>query len=233
MLTPSVFGLCSVLALAVDPDTSPSAAPKPPVEFPHPLITEILYAVPKGDAGDANQDGKRSPTGDEFVELINPHDKPINLKGYVPALLLESGELLTEGPAIVQYIADQAPAAQIAPANGTIERYRLQGWLNYIGTELHKSCSAFFNPMAKDDWKSIARANLERRLRHIDEHLGAGNAYLLGERFSVADGYLFTVLRWMAPIGFDLAPFPAIQAYQARVGARPAVQAALKAEGLA
>lgn len=83
MLTPSVFGLCSVLALAVDPDTSPSAAPKPPVEFPHPLITEILYAVPKGDAGDANQDGKRSPTGDEFVELINPHDKPINLKGYV------------------------------------------------------------------------------------------------------------------------------------------------------
>lgn len=157
----------------------------------------------------------------------------INPKGYVPALLLESGELLTEGPAIVQFIADQAPDKQIAPANGTIERYRLQSWLNYIGTELHKSCSAFFNPMAKDDWKSIARANLERRLRHIDEHLGAGNAYLLGERFSVADGYLFTVLRWMAPIGFDLTPFPAIQAYQARVGARPAVQAALKAEGLA
>ena len=157
----------------------------------------------------------------------------INPKGYVPALRLDSGELLTEGPAIVQYIADQAPASQLAPANGTIERYRLQGWLNYIGTELHKSCSAFFNPMSRDDWKAAARANLERRLRHVDDHLGAGNAYLLGEGFSVADGYLFTVLRWMAPIGFDLAPYPNIQAYQARVAARPAVQAALKAEGLA
>jgi glutathione S-transferase len=157
----------------------------------------------------------------------------INPKGYVPALLLDSGELLTEGPAIVQYIADLVPERQLAPANGTIERYRLQSWLTFIGTELHKSCSAFFNPMAKDDWKSIARANLERRLRHVEDHLAAGNAYLLGDGFSVADGYLFTVLGWMKPIGFDLAPYPAIQAYQARVASRPAVQAALKAEGLA
>jgi glutathione S-transferase len=156
----------------------------------------------------------------------------INPKGYVPALLLDSGELLTEGPAIVQYIADLVPERQLAPANGTIERYRLQSWLTFIGTELHKSCSPFFNPMAKDDWKSIARANLERRLRHVEDHLAAGNAYLLGEGFSVADGYLFTVLGWMKPIGFDLTPYPSIQAYQARVGARPAVQAALKAEGL-
>lgn len=157
----------------------------------------------------------------------------INPKGYVPALLLDSGELLTEGPAIVQYIADLVPERQLAPANGTIERYRLQSWLTFIGTELHKSCSPFFNPMAKDDWKSVARANLERRLRHVEDHLAAGNAYLLGEGFSVADGYLFTVLGWMKPIGFDLTSYPSIQAYQARVGSRPAVQAALKAEGLA
>ncbi|MCK6424536.1 MAG: glutathione transferase GstA [Burkholderiaceae bacterium] len=168
---------------------------------------------------------KVTASGGNFFE-INP-------KGYVPALRLETGELLTEGPAIVQYIADQVPERQLAPAHGTIGRYRLQSWLNYIGTELHKSCSPFFNPMAKDDWKAAARANLERRLRHVDDHLGAGSAYLLGDHFSVADGYLFTVLSWMKPIGFDLSPYPNLQAFQARVAARPAVQAALKAEGLA
>ena len=156
----------------------------------------------------------------------------INSKGYVPALLLDSGELLTEGPAIVQYLADLVPAKKLAPANGTIERYRLQSWLTFIGTELHKSCSPFFNPAAGDDWKNIARANLERRLGYTDQQL-AGQAYLLGEDFSVADAYLFTVLSWMKFVGLDLSGWPNIVAFQARVAARRAVQAALKAEGLA
>ena len=156
----------------------------------------------------------------------------INPKGYVPALLLDSGELLTEGPAIVQYLADQVPAKRLAPANGTLERYRLQSWLTFIGTELHKSFSPFFNPAAGDDWKTIARANLERRLAYTDAQL-AGKSYLLGEDFTVADAYLFTVLSWAKFIKLDLAQWPNLAAYQARVAARPKVQAALKAEGLA
>ena len=156
----------------------------------------------------------------------------INPKGYVPALLLDSGELLTEGPAIVQYLADQVPAKRLAPANGTLERYRLQSWLTFIGTELHKSFSPFFNPAAGDDWKAIARANLERRLAYTDAQL-AGKSYLLGEDFTVADAYLFTVLSWAKFIKLDLAQWPNLAAYQARVAARPKVQAALKAEGLA
>ncbi|MCO6056726.1 glutathione transferase GstA [Pseudomonas sp. MOB-449] len=167
---------------------------------------------------------KRTASGADFYE--------INAKGYVPALLLGSGELLTEGPAIVQYIADQVPEKRLAPEHGSLDRYRLQGWLNFVGSELQKSCGAFFNPMARDDWKAAARANLERRLAHVDEHL-RDREYLVGETFSVADGYLFTALRWMAPIGIDLSPWPSLPAYQSRIGARPAVQQALRAEGLA
>lgn len=155
----------------------------------------------------------------------------VNPKGYVPALWLDSGELLTEGPAVVQYVADLVPEKKLAPANGTIERYRLQGWLNFIGTELHKSCTAFFHPLSGDDWKAAASANLERRLAYVNDHL-ADKAYLLGNDFSVADAYLFTVLRWMKPINFDLSKFSNLLAYQGRVGARPAVQAVLKDEGL-
>lgn len=152
-----------------------------------------------------------------------------NPKGYVPALLLDSGELLTEGAAIVQYIADQVPAKKLAPANGTIERYRLQSWLNFIGTEIHKSCTPFFNPASGDDWKKIAAVNLERRLAYVNEQL-EGKPYLMGEDFSVADGYLFTVLGWMTFIKIDLAKWPNLAAFVDRVAARPAVKAALKAE---
>ena len=154
----------------------------------------------------------------------------INPKGYVPALQLDGGELLTEGPAILQYVADQAPAAALAPAAGTVARYQLQAWLTFIGTELHRSCTAFFHPQAGDDWKAIARATLERRLSYVDGQL-QGRAYLTGDGFTVADAYLFTVLSWMKPIGMDLSGWPQIVAFQARVAARPAVQAALKAEG--
>ena len=164
---------------------------------------------------------KETESGGNFL-AINP-------KGYVPALLLDSGELLTEGAAIVQYIADQAPAKKLAPANGTIERYRLQSWLNFIGTELHKSCSPFFNPASGKEWKEIASANLERRLAYVNEQL-EGKPYLMGEDFSVADGYLFTVLGWMKFIRIDLAKWPNLAAFVDRVAARPAVKAALKAE---
>lgn len=167
---------------------------------------------------------KTTASGQDFL-AINP-------KGYVPALLLDSGELLTEGPAIVQYLADLAPEKQLAPANGSIARYQLQSWLTFIGTEVHKSFSPFFNPKAPQEWKDIARANLERRLAYVAQQL-EGRDYLLGSEFSVADAYLFTVLNWSKFIKLDLGAWPLLLAYQARVAARPAVQAALKAEGLA
>ncbi|MDE2401125.1 MAG: glutathione transferase GstA [Burkholderiales bacterium] len=155
----------------------------------------------------------------------------LNPKGYVPALLLDSGELLTEGPAIVQYLADLVPAKQLAPANGTVARYQLQSWLAFISTEIHKNFSPFFNPTASADMKATARAHLERRLSYTNERL-AGQPYLLGEVFSVADAYLFVILNWAPFVQLDLAPWPSLLAFQARVAARPAVQAALKAEGL-
>lgn len=166
---------------------------------------------------------KRTASGTDFT-LVNPN-------GYVPALVLDGGEVLTEGPAIVQYLADLKPDSRLAPANGTLARYQLQSWLNLIATELHKSCSPFFNPSASDDWKAGGKANLQRRLAHIESVLGDRD-YLLGEDFTVADAYLFTVLSWMGFIRLDLSSLPRLQAYQARIGARPAVQAALQKGGL-
>ncbi|SAK58819.1 glutathione transferase GstA [Caballeronia ptereochthonis] len=155
----------------------------------------------------------------------------INAKGYVPALLLDSGELLTEGPAIMQYVADQVPARHLAPLADAMARYRLQGWLTFIGTELHKNFSPFFNPAASSDWKAAALANLERRLAYTAQHLD-DRQFLLGDEFSIGDAYLFTVLGWAQHIDLDLGKWPALVAYQARVGARPGVQAAMRAEGL-
>lgn len=155
----------------------------------------------------------------------------INPKGYVPALLLDDGDLLTEGPAILQYLADQAPELQLAPANGSKARYQLQSWLTFIGTEVHKNFSPFFNPAATPEMKDLARANLQRRLAYTHEQL-AGRPFLMGETFSVADAYLFTVLSWAKFIKLDLSDWPNLTAFQTRVAARPAVQRALKAEGL-
>jgi glutathione S-transferase len=156
----------------------------------------------------------------------------INGKGYVPALALDDGTLLTEGPAIVQYLADRNPEAGLAPANGTLERYRLQEWLNFLTSEIHKSFSPLFNPQAAEGWKQAARDNIARRFDWIAERLGP-NAYLMGERFTVADAYLFTLLNWCKWTGVDLARWPALKDYHARVAARPKVQEALRAEGLA
>jgi glutathione S-transferase len=156
----------------------------------------------------------------------------INGKGYVPALALDDGQLLTEGPAIVQYLADRAPDSGLAPANGTLERYRLQEWLNFLTSEIHKSFSPLFNPAAAEGWKQAARDNIARRFDWIAERLGP-NPYLMGERFTVADAYLFTLVNWYQWTGIDLGRWPALKAYHARVAARPKVQEALRAEGLA
>lgn len=156
----------------------------------------------------------------------------VNPKGYVPALELDNGVLLTEGPAIIQFLADQVPDRQLAPANGTLARYQLQSWLTFIGTELHKSFTPFFKPDSTPDMKAAAQANLKQRLGYVNTEL-AGREYLLPEGYSVADIYLFVVLSWARVIKLDLPPWPQLQAFQARVGARPAVQRTLKAEGLA
>ena len=155
----------------------------------------------------------------------------INPLGYVPLLELDSGERLREGPAIVQYIADQVPDKQLAPANGTLARYRLQEWLTFIGTELHKGFSPLFNPATPDDYKPLVRERLLQRLQWVDGQL-AGKQYLMGDQFTVADGYLFTVTNWAKPTNLDISDLANLAAYRERVGARPAVQAAMKAEGL-
>jgi glutathione S-transferase len=155
----------------------------------------------------------------------------VNPKGYVPALELDDGRLLTEGPAIVQYIADRNPAAGIAPAAGTMERYDLQAWLTFIGTEIHKTLGSMFNPAQTAEWKAAAKATLTKRLDWLARQLD-GRQFLVGDRFSVADGYLFTVLGWAEPLAFDLSPWPSIQQYAARIGQRPKVIEAMQAEGL-
>jgi glutathione S-transferase len=156
----------------------------------------------------------------------------INPLGYVPLLELDDGTRLTEGPAIVQYIADRVPERKLAPPNGTLERTRLQSWLNFIASEVHKSFAPLFNATMPEEAKAIFRDRLGNRFNHVEKHLAAGNDYLLGKDFSVADAYLFTVSNWASRVGIDLAPFPNVLAYRKRVGARPAVQTALKAEGL-
>ncbi|MCK9367824.1 MAG: glutathione transferase GstA [Metallibacterium scheffleri] len=153
----------------------------------------------------------------------------INPKGYVPTLQLDDGAILTEGPAIVQYLADQKPTAGLAPANGTFARYRLQEWLNFISTELHKQFSPLFNPASTDAVKQAQQERLAERFREIVAAMGAA-PYLLGDQFTVADAYLYTVLTWAGIVGVDLAPYPALQAFMKRVEARPAVKATLAAE---
>jgi glutathione S-transferase len=155
----------------------------------------------------------------------------INPLGYVPMLELDDGTRLREGPAIVQYIADQAPTKNLAPANGTLPRYRLQEWLTFIGTEIHKSFSPLFNPAMPEEGKKVYRERIESRLKFVDKEL-EGKQYLMGDNFSVADGYLYTVSRWTKPMNIDISGLPNLKAYMERVGARPAVQEALKVEGL-
>jgi glutathione S-transferase len=154
-----------------------------------------------------------------------------NSKGAVPALQLDDGRVLTEGPAIVQYLADQKPESGLAPRAGTFERYQLMEMLNFITSELHKGYSPLFNPKISADWKASALANLGKKFDWLSGFLD-NKTFLMGTAFTVADAYLFTVLRWSEHVGVDLAKWPVLTAYRARVGQRPAVQEALKAEGL-
>lgn len=155
----------------------------------------------------------------------------INSKGGVPALQLDDGSVLTEGPAVVQYLADLKPESGLAPRAGTLERYRLIELLNYITSEVHKGFSPLFNPAITADWKAATHAALDKRFHWLSEYLG-NKTFLMGEAFTVADTYLFTVLSWSAHVGIDLSGHHALTAYLARVGHRPKVQEALKAEGL-
>lgn len=155
----------------------------------------------------------------------------INPKGYVPTLELDSGEILTEGPAIVQYLADLEPEKGLAPPAGTFERYRLQEWLGFINSELHKSYSPLFRPETPAETRAERLAYLNKRYAIVEKRLGT-HPYLLGAAFTVADAYLFTVTNWAGHVKLDLTPFPNLRAFQERVAARPAVKAAMKAEGL-
>jgi glutathione S-transferase len=155
----------------------------------------------------------------------------INPKGYVPLLELDNGERLSEGPAIVQYIADLVPASKLAPAAGTMARYRLQEWLNFITSEIHKAFTPLFAPGTPEETKTTYKARLASRLSYVNDQL-AGKQYLMGDDFTVADAYLFTVTNWTGHVGVDFSALPNLVAYMARVAARPAVQAAMKAEGL-
>lgn len=167
--------------------------------------------------------GKKTANGEDYLS--------VTAKGYVPALRLDDGQVLTEGTAILPYVADRNPAAGLAPAAGTLDRYRMHEWLGYINSEVHKGFGVFFTPGATDEAKATGKLNLAKKFAFIQQEL-EGHDYLLGNTFSVADAYLFTVLGWTRIVGIDLGEWPALTAYHARIAARPAVQAAMKAEGL-
>ena len=166
---------------------------------------------------------KTTEAGDDYTK-INP-------KGAVPALGLDDGSVLTEGPAIVQMIADKAAGKNLAPANGSIDRYRLQEWLNFISTDLHKSFGPLFQPALSDETKQFFKDRIAKYFGYVDKQL-AGKDYLMGKDFSVADGYLFVMLAWAGRMAIDISAFPNLKAYQGRVAARPAVVAAMTSEGL-
>ena len=166
---------------------------------------------------------KKLENGDDFLK-VNP-------KGQVPVLVLDSGELVTEGPVIIQMIADKAAAKNLAPARDSTERYKLLEWLNFLTTELHKSFGPMFSPVLADDAKAFFKDRVMGKFKYVESQI-AGRDYLMGSQFTVADGYLFTMLSWADRLKFDLSEMPNLLAYKARVGARPKVQEALTKEGL-
>ena len=178
----------------------------------------------KFDLVKVDRQTKRAADGLDFNE-VNP-------KGYVPALTQDSGETLTENVAVLQYIADRNPAAKLAPAAGTMERYRLVEWLAFINSEIHKSFGPLFRKEAPEDTKAYARKNIATRAGWLDSSWGS-RSFIMGEQFTVADAYLFVVLGWGAHAGVDVGQWPKLQAFLARIGARPHVIEALKSEGLA
>ncbi len=187
---------------------------------PHIVMREAGY---KFDLEQVDLKEKKTKAGKDYL-AINP-------KGQVPALQLDNGELLTEGPVIVQYLADQKATAGLIPAAGTADRYKVQEWLNFTGTELHKTFGPIFRPTTPDAFKALSKELLAKRFDYLDQYM-AGRQYLMGNTFTVADAYFFTVLRWSPRVDLDLARWPNLKAYVDRVAARPKVQEAMKAEGL-
>lgn len=187
---------------------------------PHIVLQEagLKFDIEKVDLA-----AKKTETGADF--------RAVNPLGYVPALQLDDGTVLTEGPAIVQWIADQAPGKGLAPAAGTRERTQLQSWLNFLSTEIHKGFSPLFAADTPEDYKPIVKTRLGARFDWLDAELGK-RPYLTGSTFTVADAYLFVCTGWGQYVGVDIARWPNLVAFRERVGARPGVQAALKAEGL-
>jgi glutathione S-transferase len=187
---------------------------------PHIVLLEagLPYELVKVDLR-----AKKLENGDDYLK-VNP-------KGQVPALALDGGELVTEGPVIVQMLADKAPGKNLAPARDSAERYKLQEWLNYITAELHKNMGPLFSPMLSDDAKAFFKDRAMGKFKYIDGKL-AGHDYLMGKQFTVADAYLFVMLSWADAMKFDLSGLPNLLAYKARVAARPKVREALVEEGL-
>ena len=166
---------------------------------------------------------KTTQDGEDFTK-INPY-------GYVPSIKLDNGVVLNEGVAILQYLADKSPDANLAPANGSFERYKLQSMLTFINSELHKTIGGLFNPTLTEEAKQAIIGRIESRLNTFSEQMGA-NKFAVNNQYSVADAYLFTVLRWLKIFSIDINRWPKLAAYSAMMAERPAVQAALKAEGL-
>jgi len=187
---------------------------------PHIILHEsgLAFTLEK-----VNRDDKKTETGQDY-NAVNP-------KSSVPALQMNDGQVLTEVGVIAQYLADLVPGRKLAPPAGTLARYRLQEWLSYISSEIHKGYSPLFNPKLADEAKTMFKERLALRINFAAKAL-ADQDYLMGDGFSVADAYLFTVLRWSPHLGFDLAPWPVLQSYMDRISARPAVVAAMKEEGL-
>ena len=185
---------------------------------PHIMLREagLKFDLVKVDLGT-----HKTPEGKDFYS-INP-------KGYVPALELDNGQILTENPAIAQYIADQKPEAKLAPANGTLERYRLQEWLGFIGTELHKTFGPLWNPSAPEAEKKATHDKLTKRFEFIAKNL-EGKQYLMGDQFTAPDAYVFVMLQWAQYHKVDLSKYAGLKTYHERIAARPAVKAAIEAE---
>ena len=187
---------------------------------PHIVLLEAGYTFELEKVDIPN---KKTASGADYWQ-INP-------KGYVPTLQLDDGSVLTEVGVIIQYLADHKPEAGLAPPSGTMDRYRLMEWINFVSTEVHKSIGALFNPMMTPEMKQVQKVYIERRLNALEKMI-AGKTFLTGETFSVADAYLFNVLRWTGFHKIDLAQWPGILAFTDRVAARPQVRAAMRAEGL-
>ncbi|MHB8621804.1 MAG: glutathione transferase GstA [Sulfuricaulis sp.] len=187
---------------------------------PHIVLREAGFSF---DLDKVDLAKKRTASGEDFNK-INP-------KGYVPALQLDSGEILTEVAVILQYLADQKPNAGLAPKAGTMQRYQLMEWLNFIAAEIHKTLGALFNPKITPEWQASQIALFGRRCDYLVQEIGS-RPYLIGEKFSVADAYLFTVLGWANIVKVDLDKWPTLKNYMSRIASRPAVTETMRVEGL-